>query len=133
MVENYCLVLEFENAEQMRIIMENSANNYEGYIPNRIGYNIPRNYLKGEIEGLKNYHKYVISYIRGDYKTRCHELCHAKFYCDDKYRKKWMKKWNSLNTNDRRKIEKKLKFMGYPENVCVDEYQAYSQDKSGVL
>tara|TARA_Y100000389_G_scaffold204259_1_gene255911 strand:+ start:4633 stop:5043 length:411 start_codon:yes stop_codon:yes gene_type:complete len=133
MAEEYCLVLEFDNLVEMRKLLEESANNYEGYIDGRIGYNFPSEYLIRENVGLKKSHKYVISYLKGDVKTKCHELCHARFYCDERYRKLWTKKWDSLNMNVRRKISRKFALMGYPEKVWVDEYQAYKQDRSGFL
>jgi len=132
--ENEILILEFNSIIQMNQIMEKSANNYEGFIKNRIGFNFPSDFVIGTIPYFdKNRHKYVIGYIKGDWKVRKHEMCHAKFYISKKYRKFWIKKWNLLNSNIRQKIIKKLKYMGYSDNVIIDEFQAYMQDNSKIF
>lgn len=130
---NDILCLEFDSICEMRNLLESSATKYEGFIENRVGYNFPSSYIHTTLPGLKQSHKYVIGYLKGDKKTAIHEMCHAMFYCDNSYRKKWTKKWNSLNFIDKRKISKKLTAMGYSNNVLIDEYQAYSQDFSNLF
>lgn len=130
---NAILEIEFDDVTSMRELLEDSASNYEGYIKQRVGYNFPTSFIIGYIPGVNKHHKYVVGYLKGDYKTKNHEMCHALFHCDPNYNKKWVKAWNSLNKNMRRKIEKKLQYMGYPEHLWVDEWQAYSQDRSGLF
>lgn len=123
------LCLSFDTLDEMKKKLEQSANAYEGKIENRIGFNFPASYARN-ISELKANHKYVIGHIKGDKQTAIHEMCHAHFYCDYKYKKKWEKNWHSLNNNERRKIQKKLTHMNYPEDVWIDEWQAYTQDGS---
>jgi hypothetical protein len=133
---NCILKLEFNTIEEMTDIVGQSANGYEGYIKHRIGFNFPSEFAIGKLNqktGLRDHHTYVIAYIKGDVKTAAHEMYHAKFYIDESHRKKWTKIWFSLNSNLRMKIEKKLTYMGYPESVWIDEYQAYKQDCSGTF
>ena len=125
------LILEFDSISNMSKIMEKSATHYEGFIKNRIGFNFPAKFIIGNIPYYnKNLHKYVIGFLKGDTQTKRHEICHAKFYISEKYRKFWIKKWNVLNSNIRHKITIKLNYMGYNDEVIVDEFQAYSQDGS---
>jgi len=132
--DNEILILEFNSISDMNQIMEKSATHYEGFIKNRIGYNFPSKFIIGNIPHYnKNLHQYIIGYVRGNNKVKTHELCHAKFYTSEKYRKYWTKKWNILNINIRQKITKKLKYMGYNDQVIIDEFQAYSQDGSKIF
>ena len=123
------LSLQFKNIRQMVEKLEPSADSYEGYIKNRVGFNFPAEFSIN-IPELKPHHKYVIGFIQNDKQTATHEMCHALYHCDEKYKKTWKKKWNNLNDNVRRKVEKKLAQMNYPNEVWIDEWQAYSQDGS---
>lgn len=131
-MDNIVLCLSFDAIDEMRKKLEPSANAYEGHIKNRIGFNFPANSAIN-IPELKANHKYIIGHIKGDKQTAIHEMCHALFYCDHSYKKKWLKNWKNLNDNHRRKIKKKLAHMNYPENVWIDEWQAYTQDGSNLF
>ena len=133
-VDYKILCLEFDNLTKMRNALEASAIKYEGVLNNRVGYNFPVSYLIDKsIPELKPHHEYVIAYVKGDHKTSFHEMCHARFYCDESYRKTWTKKWNMLNPRVRQKIIKKLSYIGYPESVWIDEYQAYFQERASIV
>ena len=130
-IESKILRLEFDDLATMQSALEESAVRYEGALKNRVGYNFPASYVvEKSIPELKPHHEYVIGYLKGDRKTAIHEMCHARFYCDPSYRKKWTKHWNSLNPRVRHKITKQLAYIGYPESVWIDEYQAYFQERS---
>jgi hypothetical protein len=107
------------------------ADIYEGKIENRIGINFPMNIVdeyKGETQ-IKKYEsvKYVIVYKKGDKLTKEHELMHAKYYMDEKYKDKIKKMWKDMEDKNKDKVKKMLKKMGYPDNedILMDEFQAY--------
>jgi hypothetical protein len=69
---------------------------------------------------------YVIVYPSWDKgETRRHELLHAKYHMDEGYRKMVEKTWNRLNAFEQQKMQKRLKALGYPEAVHLDEWQAH--------
>jgi hypothetical protein len=104
------------------------ADQYEGEIDDRIGFNFPM-YIVKQVYPHHPYLKYpadyVICYQKGENKTRDHELLHARFYLDKTYQRSIQKAWDKLNPIKRKKIEKRLTHMGYPESVWLDEFQAY--------
>jgi hypothetical protein len=109
----------------------NIADIYEGKIDNRIGINFPMNIVykyKGDNK-IKKYEKceYVIVYKKGDKLTKEHELMHAKYYMDNKYKEKVKKIWIEMEDKNKDKVKKMLKKMGYPDNedILIDEFQAY--------
>lgn len=69
--------------------------------------------------------KYIIAYISGDIQTKKHELQHAKFYIDEQYRISIYDKWNNLDKKTQNHIVCFLKRLGYPDEVIIDEFQAY--------
>jgi hypothetical protein len=69
--------------------------------------------------------KYIIAYINGDIQTKKHELQHAKFHIDDNYRLSIYDKWNNLDKKTQNHIISFLKRLGYPDEVLIDEFQAY--------
>jgi hypothetical protein len=69
--------------------------------------------------------KYIIAYISGDIQTKKHELQHAKFHIDEHYRLSIYDKWNNLDKKTQNHIISFLKRLGYPDEVIIDEFQAY--------
>jgi hypothetical protein len=106
------------------------ADIYEGKIKNRIGINFPMNIVdkyKGD-SNIKKYNcDYIIVYKKGDKLTKEHELMHAKYYMDEKYKEKVKNIWKDMEDKNKDKVKKMLKKMGYPENedILIDEFQAY--------
>ena len=108
----------------------NIADIYEGKINNRIGINFPMNIVHKYKEDthIKKYDcEYVIVYKKGDKLTKEHELMHAKYYMDEKYKEKIKKIWKDMEDKNKDKIKNMLKKMGYPDNedILIDEFQAY--------
>lgn len=68
---------------------------------------------------------YVIGYVKGDNIAKNHELCHAKYYRDEKYREKVKNMWDNLPKKKKEKIREILFRMGYREEFHLDEFQAY--------
>lgn len=92
------------------------ANEYEGFIPGRVGLNFPWNGAT---------YDYVIVYPKKDpHRVREHEERHARFFMDKSYRESVMNEWNRLTDIARQKIEKYYASLGYPSHVVVDEWQA---------
>jgi len=114
--------------------LEEIADMYEGKIDNRIGINFPMDIAmkysgkgKDNIDKFKDA-KYVIVYKKGDKLTKGHEMMHAKYYMDDKYKEKVKDMWHSMKDRSRLKVIEMLKKMGYPEDkddILIDEFQAY--------
>lgn len=69
--------------------------------------------------------KYIIAYLNGDIQTKKHELQHAKFHIDEQYRLSIYNKWNNLDKKTQNHIVCFLKRLGYPDEVIIDEFQAY--------
>ena len=108
------------------------ADIYEGKIDNRIGINFPMKIVESYEEEcyIKKYNnscEYVIVYKKGDKITKEHELMHAKYYMDKKYKEKILDMWKQMNDKNKDKVKKMLRKMGYPddENILIDEFQAY--------
>lgn len=108
----------------------------------RIGHNFPMSKLieysrcKGQrsttdiisclvMSGASVETKYIIAYLDGDVLTKRHELQHAKFYKDHAFRANVKNIWSMMDGRKRQHIEGFLKRMGYPEDVWIDEFQAY--------
>ena len=68
---------------------------------------------------------YLIASSGEDVSTTEHELCHAFYFLDSKYRKAANELVNNLPINIFNKIKKKLIGMGYCDKVIKDEIQAY--------
>lgn len=106
--------LVFKTKEEMSSKMESSASEYEGFVPGRNGYNFPNK------DG-----SYTIAYVKSDIMTKNHELRHAKYYFDIKYREEVQTLWNSFNCKDQSVVKKFLERCGYKEEFFLDEFQAY--------
>lgn len=134
------LHLIFANISQMSLHLENISNFVEkGTIKTRQGHNFPivkgleffnqkkvsdsEKYIQGILSKTKM--KYCIAYIKGDIQTKKHEISHAKFYLDEKYRIKVMNIWESLNNKQKNNVCNMLQKMGYDDSVFIDEFQAY--------
>lgn len=135
----------YKNAEDIPKFIIMIATLYEGYIKNRIGYNIPVNFIRKldkkhivfQDEELKkilknNNIKYIVVYRKNDYKTRDHELAHAKFHINSQYKNNIIEKWHILQKKEQDKIIQKLISLGYPNdiNILIDEWQAYLTEDS---
>lgn len=114
----------------------NIADKYEGKVPDRIGINFPMNFVINscksfDIFDIKKYieeAKYVVVYKKGDKLTKDHELLHAKYYIDDKYKKSVQSIWDGMKKESKKKVVYMLKKMGYDsdrEDIMIDEFQAY--------
>lgn len=112
------------------------ANKYEGDIPERIGINFPMSFFNSissnifnscEIMKYKDNAKYIVVYKKGDKITKDHELLHAKYYIDEKYKDNVKSIWDNMNKESKKKVINMLKKMGYPEKeeIMIDEFQAY--------
>ena len=118
------------------------ANAYEGNIPERIGFNLPVDamikhdprhpFVK---ECIKDQVKYVIVYKKNDVLTMNHELCHAKYGMDEKYRKDVATLWDSFSEKYKKNVKEMLKRMKYPEkdDIILDEFQAYYFTEKGLF
>jgi hypothetical protein len=132
-IENDILIIHFQNINKMNEIMDPLSNEYEGIMNNRIGHNFPSDYIPNNHKlfgQLKNQCKYVIAY--NSLNDLSHELLHAKYYLDQKYKKQINDEWDSLKKNKKEYITNLLKKLGYSDKVIIDEYQAYkySEKKS---
>lgn len=116
--------------------VNNIADKYEGNIPDRIGINFPMNFVKKSFDisliyDIKKYideAKYVVVYKKGDKITKEHELLHAKYYMDEKYKKSIQLIWDDMKKESKKKVISMLKKMGYDEDredIMIDEFQAY--------
>lgn len=144
--DNGILTLEFANMQTMTSWLEPVSTFVEGKTTTcRIGHNFSiveyNNYIqhvnKNGIEPINTMLKrhtnikYIIGYVRGDVKTKKHELCHALFYVDKGYNEKMMNLWESLAPLTKRRIEDFLNRLGYPHNKHIDEFQAYYNTEKG--
>lgn len=116
------LILKFKSKQDMNSYLNEFSLKYEGLI-NLEAHNFPASVLPKQ-HILQTYNpKYVI----GVYKSQDipHELQHAKFYLDSDFRNKVMQEWNELPDKTKSYIKNFLIKLGYPEDVWIDEYQAY--------
>jgi hypothetical protein len=136
---NYTITVEdkvihciYNSSDQIEELVK-IADEYEGKISGRYGMNFPISIIKKtnnsniikKILKLNELAEYVIVYKKGDYKTKLHELQHAKYYLDAKFREDVKKLWDSLQGKYKSNIIYMLKKMGYPDHVLLDEFQAY--------
>jgi len=108
------------------------ADEYEGKINNRIGFNFPISKNSKNSNSNKLIQKYpnilyVIVYKKGDVLTKLHEELHAKYYIDVDYKNKVKNIWDSLTKESKKKVLDMLEKMKYPkdEKILIDEFQAY--------
>ena len=130
-VEDRIIHCIYKSVDQIEDLVK-IADEYEGKISGRYGMNFPISIIKKTksniIKEILKYTKsaeYVIVYKKGDYKTKMHELQHAKYYIDAKFREDVKQLWDSLQSKYKSNIIYMLKKMGYPDHVLLDEFQAY--------
>jgi len=140
---NKLLMFDFESNDFMTKCFERFSNFYEGFVPGRIGYNMPTSYVidfallkrdtplsKEEMFIYSTINKedtggYVIAYLRGDDLTRRHEFQHAKYFFSYDFRKEVDSMWEKLPERIRSKYISRLHSLGYSDSVLIDEFQAY--------
>ncbi len=106
------------------------CNAYEGAIKGRIGFNFPMTVVKqiDPASTLLSYEAdYFIGYQQRDIMTKRHELQHAIYYMDPKFRSKVKKLWESFSLSFQKRANQLLLKMNYPNNpdLLLDEFQAY--------
>lgn len=120
------LILNFKGDKQkMNVLLDPISNVYEGILRNREGHNFPAQHIpKGHpLHAYKDKCKYVVAVYNT--KSLNHELHHARYYMDEKYREGIQNEWKNLEKETKEKITKFLKKCGYSDEVIIDEYQAY--------
>jgi len=118
------------------------------YYQDWAGFNVPstafRPFYEGKFDPLSEKEKallrlfkglrgrfYVIGvYGRGAKDSFTHELAHALFFMDDRYRKAVREAMRGYDTN---KLAKQIADAGYAKHVIADEIQAYIIAPSGKL
>jgi len=130
--QNDLVILLFNNSKKvMNETLDDISNKYEGIINEREGHNFPTSIIPKDHKIYKmlknlidfNETKYLIAYYsKGNIQ---HELLHAKYYIDEKYREEINKEWSLLEDNKREAIINFLKRIGYSDDVIIDKYQAY--------
>lgn len=107
------------------------ANEYEGYVPGRVGLNFPMSIAARTALFLpyQSAVDYIIVYRKGDLATKRHELQHARYFMEEDYRRAVQQEWDSWTDAYREKVIRVLtKQMNYPADSLdrlMDEYQAY--------
>ena len=141
------IVLEFNSMGLMNTYMEDISCFYEGKTTNmRSGHNFPKsiliNYFKSILQSSKTTltrekqfmftllekhptAQYIIGYVKGDVKTKLHELKHALYYTDQNYKDSVNQFWKNMDAETRERITSFLKALGYCDDVLIDEFQAY--------
>jgi len=126
-MKNEILIVNFKgNKAKMNAILDPISNLYEGQLNSaREGHNFPAAFIP-PTHPLAAY-RTKCRYVIGIYSTRslAHELMHAKFYLEPDYREKVRREWCSFSLNTQMYLTEFLKKLGYPENVHLDEFQAY--------
>jgi hypothetical protein len=126
-LENDILIVNFKgNKKLMNETLDPISNEYEGNVMrNREGHNFPSAYIPvgHMLFEYKDKCKYVLGILNQD--SLPHELLHARFFLDEKYRTEQCDEWKSYKQETRDKITAFLKRLGYSDNVIIDEYQAY--------
>lgn len=132
LIEHRILHLIYERTmEEIPREVMNLCNQYEGDIKGRIGCNFPLSFVRSYDRMhpfLKRYEKeveYVIIYKKADISTKKHELQHAKYHMDSEFRKEVEQLWHSFTDGFRHSVTTLLTRMKYPEQVWLDEFQAY--------
>ncbi len=126
------LHIEYSKETDIPTYIVDLADKYEGKIKNRIGFNLPMDFVKKEnVKKYKEYSelniKYIIVYKKGDVLTKKHELQHAKYGMNQAFRNDVRKFWRSLSEKSKSNVLAMLKKMNYPDNedILIDEFQAY--------
>ena len=106
---------------------------YDGYnFPVDVIYNFTQ-LTKSEIwlkKQIKHGVRYIIGYMLKDEEVKIHELRHAKFYTTSSIQNEIKQVWELLPKDARTQIETQFCRLGYNKNVWIDEFYAYSQDKT---
>ena len=125
-LQNQILIVRFKSKDYMNQILDPLSNKYEGPLVNRQGHNFPSAFIPDKSH-LLSPHKSQCVYVIGMFNSSglAHELLHAKYYVDSKYRESINKEWAELSDKHRTHITQFLKSMGYSDDVIIDEYQAY--------
>lgn len=116
------------NQKQIPPELDDLGTLYEGKVPNRIGVNLPMYVLRQTIPDhpfCEYLADYIIIYPDWDKTVRDHEALHAKYFLDKEYRKSVQRHWKKCSARYQAKVFQKMKSMGYPEEVWLDEWQAY--------
>lgn len=133
---------EFSSSDEMENAMSRLCYFHEHNKEGRkryIGYNFPTGVcflldtLSKSEERIKRESKgfqYVVGYLRGDVKTRDHELRHAEYFLSTSLQKEVKSIWNDLQIKIRKEIEDQFRRLGYSESVWIDEFHAYLTDLS---
>lgn len=139
-LQDYILSLEFSSLADMEVILKPVSDFYEGPIVNRQGHNFPRetlmSYMKQtaaqpcqsslfkHMEQNKQF-RYLIAFLKGDVKTKLHELRHAMYHVDAQYREYVASLWDSMTSKEQHNVVAFLTKLGYDAKVHLDEFQAY--------
>jgi len=125
--DNRLLIIRFKNKAIMNTALSKISERYEGLYGHVEGHNFPASYIEKSDVINDFVKKNKIEYVIGIYNPNSfqHEKLHAKYYLDQKYKKKIDDEWNMLEPEKRDKIVAFLKRLGYCDKVLIDEYQAY--------
>jgi hypothetical protein len=126
-VQNKVLLVEFDEKE-IPAELDNLGTLYEGKVPGRIGVNLPMYVLrqKQPAHPFCRYEaEYIICYPSWEKSVLEHEVLHARYFLDKEYRKKVLRMWKKQSVKYQNKVFQKMRSMGYPEEVWLDEWQAY--------
>jgi hypothetical protein len=138
----HVVCIEFDSIDLMTLHMDGFSTEKEGAVPRRTGHNFEINYADIRMKRTDVTHeertlynqlhvvcpdvKYVVAWKRGDDLTRRHELQHAKFATNAEFREKVLRIWNTVLSNRQRGcVVAFLRRCGYPDEVMIDEFQAY--------
>lgn len=93
----------------------------------RCAYNVVQDDHHRYIDGLKVRYApfYVVAFCAGDEETIKHEIAHALFYLDPKYKQAMLKLNKALPAELAAALTTAFNLMGYRESVHQDEMQAY--------
>jgi len=137
----------FEMTTFMKLYSKKFGNGTFSYADDWAGFNVPSKvieelYKKGELIDLNSYDAvflkivgeirkqtnkeyYLIGSRSNDTSTVEHEMCHAKFALNKKYKKQAMELIRSIPKPILFKIERHLLSIGYSKKTLKDEVQAY--------
>lgn len=116
------------NEQQIPSELDDLGTLYEGKVEGRIGVNLPMYILRQyqpEHKFSKYDAEYIICYPEWDKSVLEHEELHARYFLDKEYRKSVRRAWKECSPEYQRKVFQKMMSMGYPEEVWLDEWQAY--------
>lgn len=132
------LEISYDRHDELPHWIYQAANEYEGDIPYRVGFNFPltttiRTQITASLPSsnvsLPSI-TYVIVYPIHDADTYRHELLHFLYYRSEEYRRWVEREWSRQQPLVTHKAEKQLQHMGYPPVRWLDEWQAYTFSSS---